>query len=90
MGSALLFIGIGIITYIIVLGILMQFVPVILGTVFGVIENTMDSFNMDATWLAVYNDVNGLAAYLVPMMFSLILVLLVIKVLMIAGVRGGD
>ena len=90
MGSALLFIGIGIVTYVLVLGVLMQFTPMILGAVFTTIENTMNTMNINADWIAIYNDVDGMAGYLVPMMFSLLLVLLVIKVLMVAGVKGGD
>lgn len=90
MGSALLFVGIGIVTYVIVLGIMMQFAPVIIGAVFTTIEDTMSVMNINAEWTALYDDVDSTSQYLIPMMFSLLLVLLVIKVLMVAGVRGGD
>lgn len=90
MGSSILFVGIGIVTYVIVLGIMMQFAPVIVGAVFTTIEDTMVNMNINAEWVALYNDVDSTSQYLIPMMFSLLLVLLVIKVLMVAGVRGGD
>ena len=90
MGSALLFVGIGIVTYVVVLGMLMQFTPAILGTVFTVIGGLMANSDIDSNWLTLYNDLDALTQLLVPMMFSLLLVLLVIKVLMVAGVRGND
>ena len=90
MGSAVLFVAIGIVTYIIVLGFMMNFAPAILGAVFSVLDETMLSMNIEGSWLTLYNDVQDTSQYLIPMMFSLLLVLLVIKVLMIAGNRGAD
>ncbi len=90
MGSALLFVGISIVSYVIILGMLMQFTPMILGTVYTVIGALVDSSNMDAAWLTIYNDLDALSQTLVSMLFSLLLVLLVIKVLMAAGVGGRD
>jgi|APSaa5957512535_1039671.scaffolds.fasta_scaffold01088_15 hypothetical protein len=90
MGSAVLFVGIGIVTYIIVLGFMMNFAPVILGTVFATLDQVAADQGLSGGWLTLYNDVQSTSIYLIPMMFSLLLVLLVIKVLMIAGNRGGD
>lgn len=90
MGSAVLFVAIGIVTYIIVLGFMMNFAPAILGSVFTVLDETMANMDISSDWLTLYNDVQDTSQYLIPMMFSLLLVLLVIKVLMIAGNRGAD
>ena len=90
MGSALLFTAIGIVAYVIILGMLMQFTPAILGAVFTVMGGLVSSSEMAPEWITLYNDLDSLTRTLVPMMFSLLLVLLVIKVLMAAGVRGSD
>jgi hypothetical protein len=90
MGSALIFVGIGIVMYVIVLGVLMMFTPAILGAVFTTVGDTMDNMDIDPAWAALFDEEEALALYLIPMMFSLLIVLLVIKVLMVAGVRGGD
>lgn len=86
----MLFLAIGIVTYVIVLGMLMQFTPMILGTVYTVVGDLVGTSNMNEDWVVIYNDLDELSRTLVPMVFSLLLVLLVIKVLMAAGVRGGD
>lgn len=86
----MLFLAIGIVSYVVVLGMLMQFTPAILGAVFSVVGDLMQNPDIDAEWLTVYDDLDDLTQLLVPMMFSLLLVLLVIKVLMAAGVTGRD
>ena len=90
MGSAIIFVAIGIVTYIVVLGFMMNFAPAILGAVFTTLDATMITLNIQGAWLTTYNDVQATSQYLIQMMFSLLLVLLVIKVLMIAGNRGAD
>ncbi len=76
--------------FVIVFGILFQIVPAILGSFFTVIGDIMASNNMDAGWVATYNEVDETSQYLVPLIMSLGIVLLVVKVLMIATNRGVE
>ena len=87
--SSLVFLGFSIVMFLISYGIMFTLVPMVLGMVW----TTMDETNMpipNAEWQQVYNDTQLQLQYIVPLVPSIGLVILVIKVLMVATVRGRD
>lgn len=90
MASSLVFLGIGVILFIIVFGILFNVATTVLGSFFTILGNTFTQMGINNEWTTVYNDIDALNQYLIPTMMSLGIVLLIIKVLMAAGVLGRD
>ena len=83
--SSLVFLGISIIVFLITYGITFTLVPMILGAFF-----TMMPPNMSTQWQATYNRTQTILQYIIPLIPTIGLVLLVLKVLMVASVRGRD
>jgi hypothetical protein len=90
LASSLVFLGIGVILFIIVFGILFNVATTVLGSFFTILGNTFTQMGINNEWTTVYNDIDALNQYLIPTMMSLGIVLLIIKVLMAAGVLGRD
>lgn len=87
--SSLVFLGFSIIMFLISYGIMFTLVPMVLGMVW----TTMNEENMpipDPTWQATYNSTQTQLQYIVPLVPTVGLMILVIKVLMISSVRGRD
>ncbi len=85
--SSLIFLGISVIVFIIVFGISWLLVPMVLGMVFS----AMDSSNIsDPLWASVYDDNETTMRFIIPLVPSIGLFILVLKVLMVASVRGRD
>ncbi len=90
MASSLVFLGIGIVLFVVVYGILFNVAATILGTVYTVLGSVFTSMNINAEWTTTFNEVDNLSQYLIPMIMSLGIVVFIIKVLMAAGVIGRD
>jgi len=85
--SSLFFLGISLITFIITYGIGF----LILSSVLGISFSTFSSIPItDPKWAAQYSRTQVELQFLIPLAASLGIVLLVLKLLMTAGVRGRD
>jgi len=87
-GSAIVYLGISMIMFVLVFGFLFQLTPVILGAVFTTMRSTAESMNLDTGWLDTYNEVDALSQYLVTLIMSLGIVVFIIKVIMVAVAHG--
>lgn len=70
-------------------GIMFTLVPMVLGQIW----TAMDETNMpipNAAWQQTYNDTQNTLQYIIPLAPTIGLFLLVIKVFMVASVRGRD
>lgn len=87
--SSLVFLGFSIVMFLISYGLMFTLVPMVLGQVWTI----MDETNMpipNADWQQTYNDTQTQLQYIIPLVPSIGIVLIVIKVLMVASVRGRD
>jgi len=62
----------------------------ILGSVFTVMENNLTNGSMTQEWIDMYNQTKETTQYLIPLIPSIGIFILVIKVLMVASARGRD
>ena len=86
-GSSLVFLGFSVIVFIISYGISFLVAAAILGAFFS----TMNTVPItDPSWLAMYTKTSATIKFLVPLIPSIGILILVIKVLMTASVRGSD
>lgn len=88
--SSLIFLGFSVILFIISYGIMFTIAPMILGAVYSVVETNMSDGNMTQDWINVYNNTKETTQYLVPLIPTIGIFILVIKVLMVASARGRD
>lgn len=88
--SSLVYLGLSTILFIITYGISFLLAPMIFGQFFGMMDNTGITATMDADWLALYEQNEDTVQYLVPIIPSLGIIIIVIKVLMTASARGRD
>ena len=86
-GSALVTLGFSIILFIISYGIMFTILPQILGMFYSAQDN-MPIANSD--WAEINTNTRGIVAYLVPLIPTIGIFVLVIKVLMVASTRGRD
>lgn len=87
--SSLVFLGFSIIMFLISYGIMFTLVPMVLGQIW----TTMDETNMpipNAEWQQTYNDTQTQLQYIIPLVPTIGLMILIIKVMMVASVRGRD
>ena len=75
--------------FIISYGIMFTIAPMIIGSVYNVVETSFGD-NMSTEWLAVYNQTKDTTQYLIPLIPSIGIFILIIKVLMVASARGRD
>ncbi len=85
--SSLVFLAFSVILFIIVYGIMFLLVPQILGQFFSVLD-AMPIAN--AGWQQIYNQNEATAKFVVPLIPTIGLFILIIKVLMTASVKGAD
>jgi len=85
--SSLVFLGFSIIVFIVSYGLLFYLAPVILGSVQSAINLIPIT---DPAWAATNAQTQATLQYLVPLIPSLGIFVLVLKVLMVASVRGRD
>ena len=88
--SSLIFLGFSVILFIISYGIMFTIAPMILGAVYSVVETNMTAGTMTQEWIDVYNNTKETTQYLVPLIPTIGIFILVIKVLMVASARGRD
>jgi len=62
--------------------------PMIFGAFFTLVDS--NNFTINAEWLAIYEQNKTTVQYLVPLMPSLGIVIIVLKVLMTAAARGRE
>lgn len=85
--SSLIFLGFSIILFLVSYGVMFLLTPMILGQFFDVLGNmTIES----PEWQAIYDQNEATAQFIVPLIPTLGLFVLIIKVLMVASVRGRD
>ena len=88
--SSLIFLGFSVILFIISYGFMFTIAPMILGSVFTVMEANLTNGSMTQEWIDMYNQTKETTQYLVPLIPSIGIFILVIKVLMVASARGRD
>ncbi len=88
--SSLIFLGFSVILFIISYGVMFTIAPMILGSVFTVMEANLTNGNMTQEWIDMYNQTKETTQYLVPLIPTIGIFILVIKVLMVASARGRD
>ena len=85
--SSLIFLGISIVMFFILFGFLSMLTPLILGSFFSLMDGYAIS---DESWQNIYLENKELAELLVPVTFSMGLVVAIIKILMVAASRGRE
>ena len=88
--SSLIFLGFSVILFIISYGIMFTIAPMILGSVFTGMAMNLTNGNMTQEWIDMYNQTKETTQYLVPLIPTIGIFILVIKVLMVASARGRD
>jgi hypothetical protein len=86
--SSLVYLGLSVILFAITFGVSFLLMPMIFGAFFALVDD--NTIQLNAEWLAIYNQNKETVQYLVPLMPSLGIVIIVIKVLMTASARGRD
>lgn len=86
-GSSLLFLGFSVIAFIISYGIMFTLTPMILGTFYTAADNVPIE---SAEWAQTYEDTEEVTRWLTPLIPTIGIFILVIKVMMVASVRGRD
>ena len=65
--SSLIFLGFSVILFIISYGVMFTIAPMILGSVFTVMEANLTNGNMTQEWIDMYNQTKETTQYLVPL-----------------------
>ena len=73
--------------FIVAYGVMFTIAPMVLGAVWSVMDG-MEIMNSD--WQQVYDDTKATTQYLVPLIPTIGIFILVIKVFMVASARGRD
>jgi hypothetical protein len=88
--SSLVYLGLSLILFVIVFGLSFLLMPMILGSVFTLMDSMTETMTISAEWSAIYGQNEDAAQLLVPLIPSMGIVIIVIKVLMTASARGRD
>lgn len=88
--SSLIFLGFSVILFIVSYGVMFTIAPMIIGSVYTVMEVNLNNGTMAEEWITMYNNTKETTQYLVPLIPTLGIFILVIKVLMVASARGRD
>lgn len=86
--SSLVYLGFSLILFVITYGIAFILMPMIFGSFFTLMDS--NNFTINAEWQAIYEKNEDTVQYLVPLMPSMGILIIVIKVLMTASARGRD
>ena len=86
--SSLVYLGLSLILFVISFGVAFILMPIIFGSFFTMMDD--NNFAINEEWLAIYEQNKVTVQYLVPLMPSMGIVIIVIKVLMTASARGRD
>ena len=90
MGSSLIFLGIGIVLFLITFGIMVNVASAVLGSVFNALDVMVKFAGVQGSWLETYQSINETSQLLILMIMSLGIVLIVVKVIMVASARGAN
>ena len=85
--SSLVFLGFSVIMFIVTFGIMFTIMPMILGAFFSAADNMPIA---DPDWAQTYEDNEEIVRWLTPLIPTVGIFIFVIKVLMVATVRGRD
>lgn len=85
--SSLVYLGFSIIMFVVSFGILFTIMPMILGQFYTTMNNMPIQ---DPSWQAMSDETQTTIQYIVPLTASLGIFVFVLKVLMVASVRGRD
>lgn len=85
--SSLLFLGFSVIMFIIAYGIMFTIAPMILGQVWSVMDGIPIE---DPGWAATYEETEETTRWLIPLIPTIGIFILIIKVFMVASARGRD
>ena len=86
-GSSLVFLGFSVIMFLITYGIAFYLITIILGEFYSQLNQTIIS---DPGWAAMADEVQTTIQYIVPLAATIGIFIFVLKVLMVASVRGRD
>ena len=86
--SSLVYLGLSLILFSISFGVAFILMPIIFGAFFTMMD--ANNFTINDEWQAIYEQNKVTVQYLVPLIPSLGIVIIVIKVLMTASARGRD
>jgi len=85
--SSLLFLGFSIIAFFLSYAIMFLVVPMTLGAFFSVADGVPIA---DVSWQTTYDDTEGVIQYLVPLIPTIGIFVAIIKIFMVASVRGQN
>lgn len=86
--SSLLFLGFSVIAFVMSYGIMFTLVPQILGVFFTASDSLVP--NLSPEWQTSYEETETQTRFLVPLVPTIGIMILVVKVLMIASAKGRD
>ena len=87
--SSLVFLGFSMIIFFITAGVMFTLVPIVLGTVWTATDENHMPID-DPGWQATYNETAGNLQYIIPLIPTMLIVVAIIKILMVASVKGRD
>lgn len=89
--ASVIFLGFSVFMFLVTYGLLFLIMPVIFGAIFTSLEASPFLGNAtDPEWFAIYEENKETVQYMTPLMMTLGIFLLVIKVLMAASSKGAD
>jgi hypothetical protein len=71
-------------------GIMFTLMPMIFGAFFTLADDFVVDGNVNADWQAIYENEEDIVQWLVPLVPTIGIMIAVIKILMVASVRGRD
>ena len=86
--SSIVYLGLSLILFVIVYGLAFTLMPMIFGSFFTLMDQ--NNFIINAEWQVIYEKNEDTVQMLVPLMPSMGIVIIVIKVLMVSAARGRD
>ena len=88
--SSLVFLGFSIIMFFISYGIMFTLMPMIFGAFFTLANDFVVEPTFNAEWRTIYEEEEDIVQWLVPLVPTIGIMVAVIKILMVASVRGRD
>ena len=83
--ASLVFLGFSVIAFVISYGLMFTLVPIVFGTFFSI-----DMGELDPDWQATKDETVNVLQFLIPLVPTIGIFILVIKVIMVASGRGSD
>jgi len=71
-------------------GIYFTLAPMIIGAFYTLADTMIANGSMNAEWIAAYEETESTTRWLVPLIPTILIFVAVIKILMVASVRGRD